>query len=78
MDEDSVMPRVRRELASGVDLVVDGEDITEKDALIAEIIMQIAAERGVSELRITQDVMDEVIRRARQQGLDAITGEWLS
>ena len=72
------MPRVRRELASGVDLVVEGEDITEKDALIAEIIMQIAAERGVSELRITQDVMDEVIRRARQQGLDAITGEWLS
>ena len=72
------MPRVRRELASGVDLVVDGEDITEKDALIAEIIMRIAAERGVSELRITQDMMDEVIRRARQQGLDAITGEWLS
>ena len=72
------MPRVRRELAFGVDLVVDGEDITEKDALIAEIIMRIAAERGVSELRITQDVMDEVIRRARQQGLDAITGEWLS
>ena len=61
-----------------MDLVVDGEDITKKDAIIAEIIMRIAAERGVSELRITQDVMDEVIRRAGQQGLDAITGEWLS
>ena len=72
------MPRVRRELAPGVDLVVDGEGVTEKDALIAEIIVRIAAERGISELRITQDVMDEVIRRARQRGLDAITGEWLS
>ena len=61
-----------------MELVVDGEGITEKDALIAEIIMRIAAERGVSELRITQDLMDEVIRRARQRGLDAITGEWLS
>ena len=67
MDENSAMPRVRRELTSGVDLVVEGEDITEKDALIAEIIMRIAAERGISELRITQDVMDEVIRRARQR-----------
>ena len=64
-------------MKGGGTIAVTGEGIRGSDVLIAELLLEMAQERGTPALALTPDVMDEIIRRARLRGFDAVTGEWL-
>lgn len=73
------MKEERRTIGPGVDLVLTGEDVQPMDAVLAEVIIELAAEAG-GKLEIRMDdaaMMAEVTQRMRQKGVDMETGEWL-
>lgn len=69
----------RREIAPGMDLVVRGEGVESTDAVLAEVLCELAAEAG-GELRVNMDdpsLVEEIARRLRAKGVDPETGRWL-
>lgn len=71
------MNRIERPMKGGGTIAVTGEGIQDSDVLIAELLLEVAKERGGGPLEMTPAVMDEIIKRARARGYDAVTGEWL-
>ena len=69
----------RKELSPGVDLVVRGENVEPTDAVLAEVVMEMAAEAGGTMTFRMDDpaTMDEMARRLRAKGVDPETGQWL-
>jgi len=70
------MNRVERPMKDGGTIAVTGEGIEPGDVLIAELLIEIASERGGGQLALTPPVMDEIIKRARVRGFDPVSGEW--
>lgn len=69
----------RRTIADGVDLVVTGPDVEPTDAVMAEVIIEMAAEAG-GKIRIDLNdhaALDEISRRLRAKGVDPTSGAWL-
>ena len=69
----------RREIMPGVEIVVRGEDVESTDAVLAEVILELAAEAG-GEVTINVDdpeTMETLARRLREKGVDPISGQWL-
>jgi len=63
-------------MKDGGTIAVTGEGIEQGDVLIAELLLELAGERGGGALELTPPVMDEIIKRARSRGFDPVTGEW--
>jgi len=63
-------------MKDGGTIAVTGEGIEQGDVLIAELLIEIASERGGGQVELTPAVMDEIIKRARARGYDAVTGDW--
>lgn len=71
------MKEERRTIGPGVDLVLTGEDVQPMDAVLAEVVIELAAEAG-GKLQIRMDdaaMMEKVAQRMRQKGFDLKTGE---
>lgn len=68
----------RRKIAPGTYLVVRGEDVEPTDAVLAEVLCEMAAEAGGRlYFREEQEFMEEVARRLRAKGVDPESGQWL-
>lgn len=68
----------RREIAPGIELVVTGEGVKSTDAVLAEVILELAAEAG-GKVTIDMDdheTMETLARRLREKGVDPISGQW--
>lgn len=73
------MKESRKTIAPGMELVVRGEDVEPTDAVLAEVLCEMAAEAGGA-LQFDPDdpqVMDEIARRLQAKGVDYRTGAWL-
>lgn len=70
------MNRVERRMKDGGSIAVTGEGIEDGDVLIAELLIELAQERKTVSLAVTEEVMDEIIVRARARGFDPVSGEW--
>lgn len=73
------MKESRRTIAPGVELVVKGENVEPTDAVLAEVLCEMAAESGGTLTFDEKDpaVMDEIARRLQAKGVDYRTGAWL-
>ena len=73
------MKEERRTIRPGVDIVLRGEDVQPTDAVLAEVIIELAAEAGGKlEICLEDDaLMEKFAQRLRQKGVDMETGEWL-
>lgn len=73
------MKEARRKIAADLELIVRGEDVKQADAVLAEVLLQMAAEAGGSLSFNPADLefMEEVARRLRTKGVDPDTGQWL-
>lgn len=69
----------RREIAPGVDLVVRGEDVEPTDAVLAQVLCEMAAEAGGSRSFNLDDpaTLEELTFRMRAKGVDLETGAWI-
>lgn len=69
----------RRKSAHGFDIVVRGENVKPTDAVLAEVVMEMAAEVGGTRTFRMDDpaTMDELARRLRAKGVDPHSMQWL-
>lgn len=68
----------RRVGARGIEIVVRGENVEPIDAVLAEVLLEMAAEAG-GILTFGEDdaTMDEMARRLRVKGVDPGSMQWL-
>lgn len=69
------MSESRRTILPGVDVVVRGEGVEPADAVLAEIVIEMATEAG-GHLQVRMDdreLVEELIRRLRAKGIDPHT-----
>ena len=69
----------RREIAPGIEPLVRGEDLEPTDAVMAQVLCEMAAEAGGSRSFYLDDpaTMEALFFRMRGKGVDLETGEWL-
>jgi hypothetical protein len=71
------MKEVHREILPGVSITLTGEDIQEQDAVLAEVLIELAAEAGGT-LRVSMDdyaMLDKILQRLQQKGIDFSQGQ---
>ena len=69
----------RREIAPGIEPLVRGEDLEPTDAVMAQVLCEMAAEAGGSRSFNLDDpaTIAELFFRMRAKGVDLETGQWL-
>lgn len=49
-------------------MTIGGEDVTAADLALAEVLVEMAAERGSPRLELDESDMDEILRRLARKG----------
>lgn len=69
----------RRETAHGIEIVVRGENVQPTDAVLAEVVIEMAAAAGGTKVFRMDDpeTVEEMARRLRAKGVSPETMQWL-
>jgi hypothetical protein len=60
---------------SGEAIVLSSDQHSQADLVVAEVLLELCAERGTTEFTFSDEDMDEIARRVRAKGYDPNTGE---
>ena len=74
------MKEVHREILPGVSITLRGEDVQEQDAVLAEVLIELAVEAGGT-LRFSMNdstIVEKIIQRLQQKGIDFSVGKNLN
>jgi hypothetical protein len=69
------MKEITREIAPGVEITLTGEDVQPDDAILAQVLLELAAEAG-GKLRFDMSdhqVLEKILQRAEEKGLNLRT-----